>query len=262
MSRRYPIIAPYLPPSIARSLYGDRQRFGIVPNYDDPDWQEWESIAMPIAYQALQRRSIGAVVNQAGYRVMRHIDLNGRHVLEIGPGDLPHISEWVGRPSRYALADIRQDLLDLSTERLRRAGVRTDAHLLSDRKPGHLPFADATFDVVLSFYSLEHLHPIAGFLADIRRVLKPGGLLAGAIPCEGGLAWGTGRILTSRRWFKAHSTLDYDKLICWEHPNFAPAVLEELDRQFRQHYLGFWPLGIPLVDVNLVTKFIYARPPL
>jgi SAM-dependent methyltransferase len=258
LHRRYPVAAGYLPRSISKVLFGDRERHGIVPVLEDPDWREWERL-MPTAYDTLQRRSVGAVVNAAGYRVMQRVDLGGRHVLEIGPGDLPHMGQWRGVPSRYTLADIRQDLLDRSTARLEQAGVRTDAHLLPDRLSRRLPFADETFDVVVSFYSLEHLHPIDEFLSEIRRVLRPGGALAGAIPCEGGLAWGTGRLITSRRWFKRHTTIDPDKLICWEHPNFASAVLRALDRRFHRQHVRFWPLGVPLVDVNLVVRFVYLR---
>ena len=258
MLHRYPVVAGYLPLALSRVLFGDRERHGIVPDFSDSDWCEWERL-MPTAYDTLQRRSVGAFVNCAGYRVMQQVDLNERYVLEIGPGDLPHMDQWRGVPSRYTLADVRQDLLDRSTARLDQARVRNDAHLLPYRRIGRLPFSDETFDVVVSFYSLEHLHPIGEFLSEIRRVLRPGGTLVGAIPCEGGLAWGTGRLITSRRWFKTHTTIDPDKLICWEHPNFAPAVLLELDRQFHRQHLHFWPLGVPLVDVNLVVRFVYLR---
>ncbi len=49
---------------------------------------------------------------------------------------------------------------------------------LADR----LPFADATFDVVSAFDVLEHLHEPEPALAEIARVLKPGGVLAAATP--------------------------------------------------------------------------------
>lgn len=39
-------------------------------------------------------------------------------------------------------------------------------------------FADASFDVVCLWDVLEHVPQIDGFLAEIRRVLKPGGILA------------------------------------------------------------------------------------
>ena len=65
---------------------------------------------------------------------------------------------------------------------------------------------------------------------------------------------------TSRRWFKSQTTIDPNKLIYWMHPNFAPTVLRELDRQFHRQHLCFWPLRIPLVDINLVARFVDVRP--
>jgi len=45
-----------------------------------------------------------------------------------------------------------------------------------------LPFADATFDAVISNHSLEHFHDLAGSLAEIGRVLKPTSALYVAVP--------------------------------------------------------------------------------
>ena len=81
-----------------------------------------------------------------------------------------------------------------------------------------LPFSDNSFDVVISFYCFEHLAPLMEYTDDIRRVLKPGGLLVGAIPCEGGLLCGTGRYFTSRRYLLKNTGINPDKLICWETP--------------------------------------------
>lgn len=39
-----------------------------------------------------------------------------------------------------------------------------------------LPFQNCSFDVATSFETLEHLEARSGFLAELRRVLKPGGL--------------------------------------------------------------------------------------
>jgi SAM-dependent methyltransferase len=40
---------------------------------------------------------------------------------------------------------------------------------------GKLPLADGRFDLVFSDYVLEHVEDPAGFLAEVHRVLKPGG---------------------------------------------------------------------------------------
>ena len=42
---------------------------------------------------------------------------------------------------------------------------------------GRLPFDDATFDTVVSFETIEHIHEQDEFLDEIKRVLKPSGLL-------------------------------------------------------------------------------------
>lgn len=247
-----------LPPFLAAPLFGDRRRFGLVVRTEDPCWSEWVRI-MPRVYDATQRVSVGAVVNAAGYAVVAGMNLEGRSVLEVGPADMPHLGLWRGIPAAYALADIRTDLLDRASARLREAGMPWSTHRIESRAGARLPFAAGAFDVVVSFYCLEHLHPLAEYLAEIVRVLRPGGLLVGAIPCEGGLGWGLGRYLTSRRWIKRHSTVDPDKIICWEHPNFADAILRALDGRMIRKVLGFWPMGIPSVDLNLVARFVYRK---
>jgi ubiquinone/menaquinone biosynthesis C-methylase UbiE len=48
-----------------------------------------------------------------------------------------------------------------------------------------LPFNDATFDCVIISEVLEHLHEDDRALAELLRVLKPGGVLAASVPREG-----------------------------------------------------------------------------
>ncbi len=49
-----------------------------------------------------------------------------------------------------------------------------------------LPFADATFDLVISCDVLEHVEDIGQSLDEIRRVLRSGGSFIGFVPAEGG----------------------------------------------------------------------------
>lgn len=46
----------------------------------------------------------------------------------------------------------------------------------------HTPFPDAVFDVVVSFETIEHIAEQEQFVAEMRRVLKPGGLLLISTP--------------------------------------------------------------------------------
>ena len=247
-----------LPRFIAAPLFGDRERFGLVVQPGDPSWREWEQVYLDY-YYANQKQSVGKVVNDAGYRVMKQVNLAGKMVLEVGPGDIHHLPNWTGRPACYHIADIQEAMLERSAARLAAAGIRHNARLISRGDQGVLPYADNAFDIIVSFYSMEHLYPLDSYLKEMLRVLKPRGLLVGAIPAEGGLGWGLGRFLTSRRWLKRNTNIDPDKIICWEHPNFAGDILTTLDRSLEQCYLEYWPLGLSCIDANLVIKFVYAK---
>jgi SAM-dependent methyltransferase len=67
----------------------------------------------------------------------------------------------------------------------RRGAIGVDASLAEARRAGApcasalaLPFADATFDTVVSSCSIKHWPDPAAGVAEMRRVLRPGGALA------------------------------------------------------------------------------------
>ncbi len=252
-----PALARHIPVA-STVLFGDRARFGLVPDEDDQCWARWQQIYSEF-YEANQRRGIGRIVNEAGYQVLRHFDFSGKTVLEIGPGQMPHIGFFKQKPGNYIVVDIDPTFLEQSAGILRQHDFPCQP-LLTDRvAAGVLPLADASIDVVISFYALEHLYPLNTHLKEIRRVLKPGGHLVGAIPAEGGLAWGAGRYLTSRRWLLRNSSINPDKIICWEHPNFADDILRTIRTGFELRRLRFWPLAVPVPDINLIISFIAER---
>jgi SAM-dependent methyltransferase len=224
---------------------------------DDPSWREWQEAQVNF-YDQTQKRSIGGIVNDAGYRVMEWVPMEGKQVLEIGPGRIRHAPYWQGKPESYTVVDVEQRMLAEAREHL--VGREVPCHaVLVDRAEKSLPFADGSFDVVVSFYSLEHLHPLERHLGEILRVLRPGGVLVGAIPAEGGIAWGVGRYLTSRRWLLRNTSIDPDKIISWEHPNFSAEILNAFSRTMDRRHLGFWPLWIPCIDVNLIVSFVCSK---
>lgn len=245
-----------LPRSISAPLWGDRQRWGLTINPHDPCWLEWQRTYIDF-YAANQRAGVGTTVNDAGYRVMSKLNLTGKTVLEIGAGDIRHIVHWHGKPKEYILADVHQQMMQKAQARLEENDVPYRSVLLEREQP--LPLQDASVDMIVSFYSLEHLYPLRPYLDEMHRVLKPGGILIGAIPAEGGLAWG-GRLVTSRRWFKRHTTIDPDKIICWEHPNFVDEIIAELDQVFKRERAEYWPLPwLPLLDLNLIIRLMYRK---
>ena len=254
----YRAFAHRLPAPISNALFGDRKRFGPLPDRADPTWIEWQSTYYNF-YTANQRSTVGGMVNRAGYRIVADVDLRGKTVLEIGPADIEHLEHWSGKPSRWVNLDVSSNLLRVAAEKLDAAGIEHEEVLTQPGGESRLPFGDASFDVVITFYALEHIYPLDAHLAEIRRILKPGGLLVGAIPSEGGLAWGAGRYVTSRRWLLRHTGIDPNRLICWEHPNFADFILNRLEAAFERRVVRFWPLPVPVLDINLVASFVFAR---
>ena len=70
--------------------------------------------------------------------------------------------------------------IDISEEAITEATLRYGRHEAVEFLTGSanaVSYPDATFDVVVSFETIEHLHDVNGFLDEVKRVLKPNGLL-------------------------------------------------------------------------------------
>ncbi|WP_375752270.1 class I SAM-dependent methyltransferase [Vibrio sp. HN007] len=247
-----------LPKFIKTKLFGERDKYGYVPVEGDSCWVEWQKNHHKF-YESTQKNGVGKVVNDAGYQILKDIDLEGKRVLEIGPGALAHKHYWSTIPKEYVLVDIDDDFLSKAANVLSESDIKYNKVLVSRDDGFKLPFKEQEFDIIISFFSLEHLYPIESYLSEFYRVLKNEGELVGAIPSEGGFAWGLGRYLTSRRWLLKNTTINPDKIICWEHPNFANKILNECKKVFGNGNTKYWPLKLHVIDMNLVIKFRYKK---
>jgi ubiquinone/menaquinone biosynthesis C-methylase UbiE len=113
------------------------------------------------------------------HRAVRELTPPGATLLDVGCGD------------NAAFEDLRRD---------RRIvwGVdyQTHPNLVSPSSfrllsaDGRIPFSDASFDVVTAVWVLEHVEDPVGFLGEIRRVLRPGGVfLAHSISGDHYVTW-------------------------------------------------------------------------
>ena len=101
----------------------------------------------------------------------------GQQVLDIagGTGDLAlAFAPKVGSSGRVVHTDINEAMLREGRNRLLDAGVNLPT-LVCDAE--HLPFADASFDVVTVAFGLRNMTHKEDALREMNRVLKPGGKL-------------------------------------------------------------------------------------
>lgn len=112
-----------------------------------------------------------------------------------GPDRLPLFAEWVGGPGLRVLdLGCRDGALtsaylagnhvvgvDADREALARAATLGIETVWADLEEG-LPFDDASFDVIVLGEVLEHLRFPELVLAEVARVLVPGGMVVGSVP--------------------------------------------------------------------------------
>ncbi|WP_377641342.1 class I SAM-dependent methyltransferase [Oryzobacter terrae] len=99
-------------------------------------------------------------------------DVSGRRVLDAGCGSGPLTESLRDRGALVTGVDVSAAMVDLARERL---GDDADLRVADLAAP--LPFPDASFDDVVASLVLHYLEDWSGPLAELRRVLRPGGRL-------------------------------------------------------------------------------------
>jgi ubiquinone/menaquinone biosynthesis C-methylase UbiE len=93
-------------------------------------------------------------------------------ILEIGFGTGLNLAHYPQRVRKITTVDPNVGMHRRAQQRVRQSGIEVDQRVLSSDQ---LPFADGTFDCVASTFTLCSIDNVSRALAEVYRVLKPGG---------------------------------------------------------------------------------------
>lgn len=139
---------------------------------DEPDYRPFPSEARRNLFQEYLEIPL----------MVRALELPaGGRILEVGCGQgiaLPPIARAL-RPYRLVGIDADATLVARARHRVQETQTIAEAHRADVRA---LPFGDASFDLVIDFGTCYHISRRARALAEIARVLRPGGLFVEETP--------------------------------------------------------------------------------
>ena len=111
----------------------------------------------------------------------------GDRVLDVGAGFGRHVFECARRGADVVALDYAED--EVVETRATLGGMVDAGEIELERFKGvlrgdatQLPFDDASFDVVITSEVLEHIQDDVAAIAEMFRVLKPGGIFAATVP--------------------------------------------------------------------------------
>lgn len=204
-----------------------------LASYDQSNYERGISASVLRKTHALLERDFGP-------------ETNFPHVLEVGAGTLAHLPFIRHGFDRYIASDFDQKVLDIAGK----ADLPTRVELLK-LDGTELPFEANSFDRLIATHVLEHLPNPHLVIQEWVRLLKPGGVLSLILPCDPGMAWRFGRYFGPRKQGKK-AGLPYDYYMAREHINSIFNLRHILRYHFPKRHENWWPMRIPVPDVNLI----------
>lgn len=196
----------------------------------------------PVARQARAEAERYAVDEHIP-RFARFSESAGLRVLEIGVGAGTDFMQWVRHGAHATGVDLSPNSLAETRARVAAAGHPEVPLQVADAE--HLPFSADSFDVVYSYGVLHHSPDTPAAIAEVLRVLRPGGearLMVYHVPSWTGLLlWAVHGVGRLRPWLSPRRAI-YDHL---ESPGTKAYTLAEARALMR----GF-------VDVELETALL------
>lgn len=117
---------------------------------------------------------------------------HGKTILEVGVGAGTDHLQWARAGCRCFGVDLTDAAIDTTRARLALYGLQSDLQRIDAES---LPFETGTFDVVYSWGVIHHSAQPERIIAEIHRVLKPGGLFIG-------MMYGRRSVMALRFWVR------------------------------------------------------------
>jgi SAM-dependent methyltransferase len=177
---------------------------------------------------------------------LRHLpDQDSWRTLELGAGIGAHLEFEPLDRQEYHCIELRQAMAEEIRRRFPSAITAT-----GDCQT-RFPFDSNYFDRVVVIHVLEHLPDLPAAVAEVHRVLKPNGIFSVVLPCDPGLAYELARKISAERIFKTRYKMPYRWFARREHINSPAEIFHVLGQYFQIFDKAYFPLGVPLVNINL-----------
>jgi SAM-dependent methyltransferase len=239
MDLRVPIIRRFEWPKQLPPLSSEQQAIG------DDFMRHWHEV-LPRSYGAIEKFN-------HSYPLRFLPPKENFRTLELGAGIGAHLCHEDLSIQEYHCLEIRENMACEIANRY--PGVRV---AIADCQTA-IPYSDASFERVVVVHVLEHLPDLPRCLAEVKRVLGPGGLFSVVLPCDPGLAYEVARKISAERVFRQRYKLPYRWLARREHINSPREILSLLKQNFKEIDRAYYPLQVPIISVNLCIGITLKR---
>jgi phosphatidylethanolamine/phosphatidyl-N-methylethanolamine N-methyltransferase len=192
---------------------------------------------------------IGFIFRYQHKKLSPNFLMNEKKVLEIGPGYEPHIKFKNLNFEEYHCIELSK------TNELKEYFQNNFSNIIFSNYDGKkIEYPDNTFDRIIISHTLEHIHHPESFIEEMLRVLKTGGFISIALPCDNGFLWRFGRFLLKKTYHKLRkfSEIDFNYFIAKEHVNTIFQLLSIFKKKFYITNELYLPFRLKIPDFNLI----------
>jgi len=193
----------------------------------------------------LYKGQMGRLFNKCHEKMEEYYFENIKNILEVGCGFVPHINYVRHSFQNYYAVDLP------IVKNLHKDIKKNFPNIIFNYYDGKtINFPNNFFDRIIISHVLEHVLEPEKFIFELMRVLKKGGIISIALPCDPGLAWRLGRFILKHTYLK-NKIKNYDYIMATEHINSIFNLHVILKSKFNIIKNIFYPFNINFIDINL-----------